>query len=60
MWKHGVKYQLCRKLYSKGRLRLCRLLSLTAYQHLTNREMLKEANDEYCQVFQDKIRGGQK
>ncbi len=46
MWKHGVKYQLCRKLYSKGRLRLCRLLSLTAYQHLTNREMMKEVKDE--------------
>lgn len=34
MWKHGIKYQLCRKLYKRRKDRLCKLISRRAYNAL--------------------------
>lgn len=36
MWKHGIKYQLCRKLFNRQKYRLCRLISRKAFEVLAN------------------------
>lgn len=39
MWKHGFKYQLCRKLYKKDKLWLCMLISPKSFKKLIGEEV---------------------